>query len=167
LLGRRDLLIGSTLGLMSLPGVGRAAGPTPPELIEVARSPHFIWNAVALTRNGRIFVGMPRWPGFNGTPSVAEVMPDGSLVPYPGGEWNTWSPGRSVENAFVCVNTIPTAALVQFLAQHEREERTEHMTAYCGEAVPFYPNCGSRLVTLASGEDGQKRALKPLISVNP
>jgi hypothetical protein len=106
LLGRRDLLIGSTLGLMSLPGVGRAAGPTPPELIEVARSPHFIWNAVALTRNGRIFVGMPRWPGFNGTPSVAEVMPDGSLVPYPGGEWNTWSPGRSVENAFVCVNTI-------------------------------------------------------------
>jgi major royal jelly protein len=83
-----------------------AADPPAPELIEVARSPRFIWNAVALTRAGRIFVGMPRWPGFEGTPSVAEVMPDGSLSPYPGGEWNNWSAGSPAENAFVSVNTV-------------------------------------------------------------
>ena len=40
-------------------------------LTEVA---HLDWlcNAVALTSTGRLFVGLPRWPGFENTPSIAD-----------------------------------------------------------------------------------------------
>ncbi len=111
MLTRRGLCRGTALSAVlgaapPLISPARTAGVEQPELIEVARSPRFIWNAVALTKVGRTFVGMPRWPGFEGTPSVAEVMPDGSLSPYPGGNWNGWSPGAPVEDAFVSVNTI-------------------------------------------------------------
>jgi hypothetical protein len=106
MLTRRSLCAGAAAGAVAITSKARAADPPPPELIEVARSPRFIWNAVALTKAGRVFVGMPRWPGFESTPSVAEVMPDGSLAPYPGGDWNDWKPGSSGENAFVSVNTV-------------------------------------------------------------
>ena len=78
------------------------AGPT---VIEVA---HLDWlcNAVGLTSGGRLFVGLPRWPGFEKTPSIAEVLPDGSLKPFPGGHWNDWAPGKPVGQALVTINTI-------------------------------------------------------------
>jgi sugar lactone lactonase YvrE len=106
MLKRRTLCAGGALGAMLAYPRAQAAPLAQPELIEVSRSPRFIWNAVALTKRGRIFVGMPRWPGFDGTPSVAEVMPDGSLSPYPGGDWNNGAHGRSAESAFVAVNTV-------------------------------------------------------------
>lgn len=64
-----------------------------PALTEVARL-DWLCNAVALTSDGRLFVGLPRWPGFEKTPSIAEVMPDGTLKPFPGGQWNDWAPGK-------------------------------------------------------------------------
>jgi hypothetical protein len=106
MLTRRGLCAIVAGGAFAVRSRAGAADPPTPELIEVARSPRFVWNAVAVTRAGRIFVGMPRWPGFEGTPSVAEVMPDGSLSPYPGGDWNSWSTGSPGENAFVSVNTV-------------------------------------------------------------
>ncbi|MFJ3483163.1 L-dopachrome tautomerase-related protein [Pseudomonas sp. NPDC090202] len=76
-----------------------------PELIEVA-SLDWLCNAVGLTSNGRLFVGLPRWPGFEKTPSIAEVLPNGSLKPFPGGDWNSWQPGKSSAHALVKINTI-------------------------------------------------------------
>jgi sugar lactone lactonase YvrE len=75
------------------------------QLTEVA---HLDWlcNAVGLTSTGRLFVGLPRWPGFENTPSIAEVLPDGSLKPFPGGDWNHWAPGKSPAKALVTINTI-------------------------------------------------------------
>ncbi|WAH60761.1 major royal jelly family protein [Pseudomonas silvicola] len=74
-------------------------------LTEVA-SLDWLCNAVALTSTGRMFVGLPRWPGFEKTPSIAEVLADGSLKPFPGGDWNHWSPGKSASRALVKINTI-------------------------------------------------------------
>lgn len=76
-----------------------------PPLIEVA-SLDWLCNALALTSGGRLFVGLPRWPGFEKTPSIAEVLPDGTLKPFPGGEWNQWRPGKSGAIALVKINTI-------------------------------------------------------------
>lgn len=76
-----------------------------PPLIEVA-SLDWLCNAVALTSSGRLFVGLPRWPGFEKTPSIAEVLPNGGLKPFPGGEWNQWQPGTSGAKALVKINTI-------------------------------------------------------------
>lgn len=94
------------LGLVCTPLVN--ANPWPsmgPALTEVA-SLDWLCNAVALTSDGRLFVGLPRWPGFEKTPSIAEVMPDGSLKPFPGGQWNVWAPGKPTDAALVKINTI-------------------------------------------------------------
>jgi hypothetical protein len=72
----------------------------------VATSPEHLWNGVTLTANGRMFASMPRWPGFEQTPALVEVMKDGSLVPYPGGAWNAWKPGDSSRDSFVGVNAV-------------------------------------------------------------
>lgn len=74
-------------------------------LTEVA-SLDWLCNAVALTSSGRLFVGLPRWPGFEKTPSIAEVLADGSLKPFPGGRWNEWAPGKASAQALVKINTI-------------------------------------------------------------
>lgn len=74
-------------------------------LTEVA-SLDWLCNAVALTSTNRLFVGLPRWPGFEKTPSIAEVLPDGRLKPFPGGHWNDWAPGKPGANALVKINTI-------------------------------------------------------------
>ncbi|WJD72254.1 L-dopachrome tautomerase-related protein [Pseudomonas asiatica] len=79
--------------------------PSGQPLIEVAKL-DWLCNAVALTSDGRLFVGLPRWPGFEKTPSIAEVMPDGSIKPFPGGQWNDWAPGKPSAQALVKINTI-------------------------------------------------------------
>ncbi|NIE73549.1 glyoxalase [Pantoea sp. Ap-967] len=79
--------------------------PSGQPLTEVARL-DWLCNAVALTSGGRLFVGLPRWPGFEKTPSIAEVLPDGSLKPFPGGQWNAWAPGKPSAEALVKINTI-------------------------------------------------------------
>lgn len=66
----------------------------------------WLCNAVSTTHAGRIFVGLPRWPTNEKTPSVAEILPDGSLIPFPGGTWNQWQSGQSGSDAFVKVNTV-------------------------------------------------------------
>lgn len=74
-------------------------------LTEVA-SLDWLCNAVALTSKGQLFVGLPRWPGYEKTPSIAQVLPDGSLKPFPGGDWNQWEPGKPNDKALVKINTI-------------------------------------------------------------
>jgi sugar lactone lactonase YvrE len=76
-----------------------------PQLQQVA-SLDWLCNAIALTRDGRKFLSLPRWPTNEKTPSVAELLPDGTLKPFPGGSWNEWQPGQSGEDAFVLINTV-------------------------------------------------------------
>ncbi|EKS9916675.1 hypothetical protein BTK97_005514 [Burkholderia multivorans] len=103
---RRALLKGmaaiATLG--ALPAL--AYEKNQPQLELVATSPTHLWNAVTLTGTGRMFAAMPRWPGFESTPSVVEILPGGELRPYPGHGWNDWVQGKDATRAFVCVNTV-------------------------------------------------------------
>ncbi len=64
-------------------------------------------TGVAVSRDGRIFVNFPRWE--KDVPiSVAEVMRDGRLRPYPGAGWNAWSNLKplSTQDHFVCVQSV-------------------------------------------------------------
>ncbi|MBT9383527.1 hypothetical protein KM176_06640 [Pseudooceanicola sp. CBS1P-1] len=75
-------------------------------LTEVGTYP-WLANAAALTNDGHIFLGMPRWPGFEKTPGIAELsVVDNSLSAFPGGDWNTWESGKPTADALVNVNTI-------------------------------------------------------------
>jgi sugar lactone lactonase YvrE len=74
-------------------------------LFEFASVPDQV-TGIAISRQGRIFVSFPRWVG-NPRQSVAELKSDGSLRPYPDGEWNSWKGDTAAAgNHFVCVQSV-------------------------------------------------------------
>ena len=64
-------------------------------------------TGVAVSRDGRLFVNFPRWEK-DVAVSVAEVMKDGRLRPYPDAGWNAWSNLKplSAQDHFVCVQSV-------------------------------------------------------------
>jgi sugar lactone lactonase YvrE len=66
-------------------------------------------TGVAVTETGRVFVNFPRWTE-DSPVSVAEVMKDGSLRPYPDAQWNAWRNVRrdelSAADHWVCVQSV-------------------------------------------------------------
>ena len=71
----------------------------------VATSDRLVWTGVAKTGDGRVFLAFPRLDD-GPTPSLAELRPDGSLSPYPGGAWNGWKPGADAVTAFVSPSSV-------------------------------------------------------------
>ena len=63
------------------------------------------WTGVAVTEDGRVFVNFPRWSP-EVPVSVAEVLSDGSLQPYPDEAWNSWTPEADPSTTFVCVQSV-------------------------------------------------------------
>jgi sugar lactone lactonase YvrE len=88
----------------ALPIHAKTPSQAMPKLEPVATSAR-LWNVVAVSRNGRIFASFPRWLG-DETPAVGEVLKDGSIRAFPGGEWNQWKPGASAQNRFINVNSV-------------------------------------------------------------
>ncbi len=64
-------------------------------------------TGVAVSQGGRIFVNFPRWDK-DPLYSVAEVMPDGALRPYPDHAWNRWGKDESGQPGlhFICVQSV-------------------------------------------------------------
>lgn len=64
-------------------------------------------TGIAVSSQGRFFVNFPRWAG-NPRYSVAELMQDGSLRPYPDAAWNRWEGKDATDSAkhFVCVQSV-------------------------------------------------------------
>ena len=80
------------------------AQETAPELTVVATTQSRNWNGLAVSNDKRIFADFPRWEkGDN--PSVVEIR-NGREIPFPGGEWNSWAPGKDPGKAFVSVNSL-------------------------------------------------------------
>lgn len=63
------------------------------------------WTGVAVTKGGRVFVNFPRWSS-EVPVSVAEVMVDGTVSPYPDEAWNSWTPEADPSTTFVCVQSV-------------------------------------------------------------
>lgn len=82
--------------------------PPPAALAQVASFERQV-TGVAVTADGRRFVNFPRWTD-DAPISVAEVLPDGSLRPYPDERWNSWRNARANElpvgEYFVCVQSV-------------------------------------------------------------
>ncbi|HEY0062207.1 MAG TPA: L-dopachrome tautomerase-related protein [Telluria sp.] len=82
--------------------------PQPGRIQKVADFGHQV-TGVTVAENGRIFVNFPRWT--EDTPiSVAELLRDGSLRPWPDARWNAWRNVRKDELApdqhWVCVQSV-------------------------------------------------------------
>jgi sugar lactone lactonase YvrE len=72
--------------------------------VSVAVSTNYQLNGVAVSHDDRIFVALPRWVQPDSF-SLGEVK-DGKVVPYPGGDWNSWHQGIDEENRFTTVNAV-------------------------------------------------------------
>ena len=77
-------------------------------LEQVAAFDHQV-TGVTVSPEGRIFVNFPRWTD-DAPISVAEVLPDGPLRPYPDEKWNAWRNAKAGEmpvgEHFVCVQSV-------------------------------------------------------------
>jgi sugar lactone lactonase YvrE len=77
-------------------------------LRQVAQFEHQV-TGVTVSEGGRIFVNFPRWTE-DAPVSVAEVMKDGSLRPYPNEQWNAWRNVKRDEvdpsDHWVCVQSV-------------------------------------------------------------
>jgi sugar lactone lactonase YvrE len=78
------------------------------KLVKVADFAHQV-TGVTVAEDGRIFVNFPRWTE-DAPVSVAELLRDGSLNPYPDKQWNAWRNARkdelSAKDHFVCVQSV-------------------------------------------------------------
>lgn len=99
---RRLFLNGIAVGLASYPFEKVEAKE---QLSVVAQSP-FIASGVAVSHEGEIFLGLPRFPSMEKTFSLARVNSSGQPIPFPGGSWNTWQKGQDGTRTFVMVNAI-------------------------------------------------------------
>ncbi len=103
----------AAIGVVAAATIGIAQAQTRPQaasnaLTKVAEFEHQA-TGVAVTADGRRFVNFPRWTD-DAPISVAEVLKDGSLKPYPDAKWNSWRNARASElpvgDYFVCVQSI-------------------------------------------------------------
>ncbi|RYF76826.1 MAG: hypothetical protein EOO22_00875 [Comamonadaceae bacterium] len=92
----------------SLPTPGNVPVAGASALQVVAQFDHQV-TGVTVSRDGRIFVNFPRWTE-DAPVSVAEVMKDGSLRPFPDARWNAWRNARKDEldprTHWVCVQSV-------------------------------------------------------------
>src|SRR5437868_5772848 len=80
-----------------------AGSKAPASLEEVASFPHQQVTGVTVSKEGRIFVNFPDWSDDH-TTSVAEVLPQNKLKPYPDEKWNrNEGPPQS---RWVCVQSV-------------------------------------------------------------
>ena len=64
-------------------------------------------TGIAVSQGGRVFVNFPRWdkePRY----AVTELLPGGSLRPYPDVDWNRWGSAEAAhpEAHFICVQSV-------------------------------------------------------------
>ncbi len=98
-----------TLSFFTLFGVAPTSIATAqqvPEAIVVAQSPTYTWNGVTVSRAGRLFVSMQRDTPDSTTPSVGEILPDGSIASFPNNRWNHFRFGNSGDDQFVGINSV-------------------------------------------------------------
>ncbi len=101
---RRRVMVGA--GAVVVAGAAGGVAAAMPALSVVANFQQQV-TGVAVAKDGRIFVNFPRWE-VDVPISVAEVMKDGSLKPYPNAAWNAWSNLKplSLGDHFVCVQSV-------------------------------------------------------------
>jgi len=86
-----------------------SSSPVPEMREELFEYPYFRdqITGIAVSHQGRIFVNFPRWDK-DPLYSVAELLPNGTLSPYTGYDWNRWGKDEAghPEAHFICVQSV-------------------------------------------------------------
>lgn len=75
-------------------------------VLRTVYSSNRIMNAVTTTDAGHVFMSFPYWGGGGHGPTVGELLPDGSMRPFPDAAWNNWEQSHDALHSFVRVNAI-------------------------------------------------------------
>ncbi|MDB5109430.1 MAG: hypothetical protein JWR67_544 [Mucilaginibacter sp.] len=62
-------------------------------------------TGIAVSARGRMFINYPLWSATYKY-AVVEVLPNGSVKPYPDEEMNSWKKGEDGKNKWVCVQAV-------------------------------------------------------------
>lgn len=100
-------VLGSLLTLGGLLCMANGATPSGKyQLTEVFKDNNFQLTGLTVSKTGRLFVNYPRWSA-EYLNAVVEVMPDGSVKPFPDESWNRWDlDPKTAGNHFVCVQEV-------------------------------------------------------------
>lgn len=148
-------LVGSVVGSAVAPGMIQAAtrSSARPALELAAISPDFLCNAVALTSRNEMFLGLPRWLGMEGTPSLVRVNAQGGFENFPGGSWNSWQAGKDPRNALVMVNGIHIFGDDTLWVVDQGTSDRKLTMAGAQKLVQFDPQTGDVLQIIRFGPD--------------
>lgn len=62
-------------------------------------------TGVAVSKEGRLFTNYPYWSDIHRY-SLVEILPGNQVVPYPNAAMNSWQPGESGMDKWVCVQAV-------------------------------------------------------------
>lgn len=121
----------------------------------VARFEHQV-TGVTVSEDDRIFVNFPRWT--EDTPvSVAELLPDGALQPYPDARWNAWRNARKDALApgehWVCVQSVVADGRGSLWVLDPAAPAQSHVVAGGPKLVQVDLASNQATRTIAFGED--------------
>jgi len=94
------ILAGVPLCCLSFPGCQRG-----PRLLTVAEFADRQPTGVAVSGDDRVFISFPRWSPATDM-SVAELLSDGTVRPFPDEQTNRWERGGDPKMRFVCVHSV-------------------------------------------------------------
>ena len=113
-------------------------------------------TGVTVTPDGRTFVNFPRWTEDTAV-SVAELMDDGSLRPYPDAEWNRWRNARKTEvspgDHWVCVQAVVADGRGSVWVLDPAAPATTHLVPGGAKLVRIALDGDRVAQTVAFGED--------------
>lgn len=105
-ISRRTSLVAAlalAIGVASPAAKAQSASHT---VLRTVYSSSRIMNAVTTTDAGHVFMSFPYWGGGGHGPTVGELLPDGSMRPFPDAAWNNWEQSHDTLHSFVRVNAI-------------------------------------------------------------
>lgn len=75
------------------------------KLEQVFTDPTYQLTGVAVSAKGRLFTNYPLWSATYKN-ALVEVLPNNQVKPYPNAAMNSWKPGESGKNKWVCVQAV-------------------------------------------------------------
>ena len=122
---------------------------------QVAAFDHQV-TGISVSEDNRIFVNFPRWTEDTEV-SVAEVLGDGSIKPYPDEEWNAWRNAKkddiAPEDHWVCVQSIVADGRGSLWVLDPAAPAQSHMVAGGAKLVQIDLAANRATRTIAFDED--------------
>lgn len=105
-ISRRVSFVAALVLAVSVASLAARAQSVSAPVLRTVYSSNRIMNAVTTTDTGHVFMSFPYWGGGGQGPTVGELLPNGTMQPFPDAAWNNWAQSHDALHSFVRVNAI-------------------------------------------------------------